>query len=357
MHGDLPFKKGTVVSASKERRGGALYKYPKKIGGEKKKMKKLPLMGLVILVAIATVVSMTATASEADVTVTNVTVSPESVEISENVTITATVENVGNTTENVTVVFKINEEEVKSVNVTVEANATEMVEYVVAEEEAGTYNVTVDGASASFTVTAPTTSTPSPTPTLTPSPSLTPSPTPTVTPTPPPSEQKFRVGPTVALRPVVDVIEKGQDGIVELYINNPSLNDVVLGMEAHVSVPSGLHIYSEQYAWATAAGVAYAPFIEIPPGTVRTISLHVKADENARIGSHTLHFSGLYYPGDNKDLYNPISLTYPVTVKEASEEIPTPAPAETPTPIIPGFGAIFAIAGLLAVAYRMGRRK
>jgi hypothetical protein len=30
MRGDLPFKKGTVVSASTKRRGGALYKYPKK---------------------------------------------------------------------------------------------------------------------------------------------------------------------------------------------------------------------------------------------------------------------------------------------------------------------------------------
>ena len=122
-------------------------------GGEKKKMKKLSV--LVILVVIATVVSMTATASEADVTVTSVTVSPESVEVGENVTITATVENTGNTTETVPIVFKINGEEVKSVNVTVEANATETVECVVAADEAGTYNVTVDGASASFTVTAP----------------------------------------------------------------------------------------------------------------------------------------------------------------------------------------------------------
>ena len=320
-------------------------------------MKKVSLGVLVLLAVVTMVLSMSATASEADVTVMEVTISPESVEVGENVTITATVENVGNTTENVTVVFKINEEEVKSVNVTVEANATEMVEYVVAEEEAGTYNVTVDGASASFTVTAPTTSTPSPTPTLTPSPSLTPSPTPTVTPTPPPSEQKFRVGPTVALRPVVDVIEKKQDGIVELYINNPSLNDVVLCMEAQVMVPSGIHIYSEEYAWATAAGVAYAPLFEIPPGTVRAISLHIKADENARIGSHTLHFSGLYYPWNNKDHCNPISLTYPVMVKEASEEFSTPISGKTPAPIIPGFEAVFAIAGLLSIAYLMRRKK
>jgi len=175
-----------------------------------------------------------------------------------------------------------------------------------------------------------------------------------------PAEEKFRVGPTVVLRPVVDVIEKGQDGIVELYMDNPALNDVVLHLEAHVMVPTGIHIYSEQYAWATAAGVAYAPLFEIPPGTARTISIHVKADETARIGSYTLHFSGLYYPGNNKDLYNPISLTYPVTVKEASMKgTPTPTPGETPTEgkeKVPGFEAIIAIATLLAVAYLVGRR-
>ena len=174
-----------------------------------------------------------------------------------------------------------------------------------------------------------------------------------------PAEEKFRVGPTVVLRPVVDVIEKGQDGIVELYMDNPSLNDVVLHLDAHIIVPAGIHIYSEQYAWATAAGVSYAPAFEIPPGTARTISIHIMADETARIGSYTLHFSGLYYPGSNKDLYNPISLTYPITVKEASMKgTPTPAPGETPAENeILGFEAIFAVAGLLAVAYLVGRKK
>ena len=312
-------------------------------------MKKQFLSALVLLAVIAIVVSLSATASEVDVTVTDVAVSPESVEVGENVTITATVENTGNTTETVPVVFKINGEEVKSVNATVEANATKTVECAVAEEEAGTYNVTVDGASASFTVTAP----PSPTPTPSPTPEVTPSPATSTPTTPAPSEEKFRVGPTVVLRPVVDVIKKGQDGIVELYMDNPSLNDVVLHLEAHVMVPAGLHIYSEQYAWATAAGVAYAPAFEIPPGTARTISIHVKADENARIGQHTLHFSGLYYPGKNKDLYNPISLTYPLEIIE----INGPTPTKTPTPTPPGFEAIFAIAGLLAVAYLVGRRR
>jgi len=146
-----------------------------------------------------------------------------------------------------------------------------------------------------------------------------------------PTEEKFRVGPTVVLRPVVDVIEKGQDGIVELYLDNPLLNDVVLHLDAHIIIPAGIHIYSEQYAWATAAGVAYAPAFEISPGTARTISIHVKADETARLGPYTLHFSGLYYPGTNKDLYNPISLTYPIEVKEPSMKATlTPTPMLTP---------------------------
>jgi len=159
-------------------------------------------------------------------------------------------------------------------------------------------------------------------------------------------EEKFRVAPTVVLRPVVDVIERGQDGIVELYINNPSLNDVALHMEMHVTVPAGIHVYSES-AW----------IFEVPPGIERTFLIHIKADKTARIGECTLHFSGLYYPGNNKDLYNPISLTYPVTVKEASEEIPTPTPTSpTPKPWIPGFEAAFAIAGLLAITYLLRRK-
>ena len=128
-------------------------------------MRKPSLGVLVVLIAIAIVVgtSTSATASETNVTVTNVTVSPESVEVGEDVTITATVENVGNITENVTIVFEVNEEEVKSVNVTVNANATEIVNCIVAQDEPGTYNVTVGSASATFTVTAPRTPIPSPT--------------------------------------------------------------------------------------------------------------------------------------------------------------------------------------------------
>ena len=153
-------------------------------------------------------------------------------------------------------------------------------------------------------------------------------------------EEKFRVAPTVALTPIVNIIEKGQDGIVELYINNPSPNDVALYMEMNVTVPAGIHVYSES------AGI-----FEVPPGIERTFLIHIKADKTARIGECTLHFRGLYCPGNNKDLCNQVSLTYPVTVIEPSMEVPTPGER------VPGFEAVFTIAGLLAVAYLLRRWK
>ena len=116
-------------------------------------MKKLSLRILVILATIAIAVSMSVTASEADVTVTTVTVSPESVKVGENATIRAMVKNVGNVTQNETIVFKIDEEEVESVNVTLEPNETKTVESVVTKDKAGTYNVTANNVSATLTVT------------------------------------------------------------------------------------------------------------------------------------------------------------------------------------------------------------
>ncbi len=166
---------------------------------------------------------------------------------------------------------------------------------------------------------------------------------------------KFRVGPSVTLRPVTDVIETEQDGIVELFMNNPSLNDVVLNVDASISVPSGFHLSGQGFSQAAGAGVVYGTF-SVPPGNARTITVTVKADKSARIGSHSLQFSGLYYPGDNKDNYQPISLTYSVIVKESSKELYI-TPTAVPTPKIPGLGAVLAMVGVLIIARRLSGNK
>ena len=177
----------------------------------------------------------------------------------------------------------------------------------------------------------------------------------------PVTEQKFRVGPTVILRPVNDVVTKNQDGLVELYIDNPTLNDVTLNVDARISVPSGVQVYGQGFGQADAAGTVYGTF-SVPPGTVRTINVNVKGE---KAGTYTIHFSGMYWPGDKKDSYNPISLTHPFVIKESSNNAGKASNAGNDTEgvkaegngsySIPGFGALIAVMGLLGIY--IARRK
>ena len=172
-------------------------------------------------------------------------------------------------------------------------------------------------------------------------------PTATETATPAPTEAKFRVGPTVTLRPVNDVINKSQDGLVELYMYNPTVNDVTLTADVQISVPSGIHVYGAGFGSGSAAGTVAGTFT-LPPGATRTININIKAE---RTGTVTVHFTGLYWPGDDKDAFQQISLTHPLTVKEPSPNPTDPKPTaesgmkELPyTYIIVGCLAVIAIA-------------
>lgn len=196
--------------------------------------------------------------------------------------------------------------------------------------------------------------------TLTMTPTVTPTVTSTVTSTVTPTVTEkavFRVGPTVRLRPVNDIIDKSTDGLVEIYLNNPSLNNVTLNFDVEISAPSGIHIYGQGYALAGAAGTVSGIF-EVPPGKVRTIFLNIKAEKT---GDFTIQFSGLYWPGNNKEDYQPISLTYSIKVKEPS---PDPlsseltnskqmSPQPTSTPSVDGKWTILSIIAIVVtIAFR-----
>ena len=164
--------------------------------------------------------------------------------------------------------------------------------------------------------------------------------------TPAPTEAKFRTGPTVTLRPVNDVIDKSQDGLVELYMYNPTVNDVTLTADVQISVPSGIHVYGTGFGSGGAAGTVAGTFT-VPPGAARTVNINIKAE---RTGTVTVHFTGLYWPGDDKDAFQQISLTHPLTVKEPSPNPTDPEPTgkagmnELPyTYIIVGCLAVIAI--------------
>ncbi len=139
-------------------------------------------------------------------------------------------------------------------------------------------------------------------------------PTPTAGPTPSSIQSAFRVGPTVRLRPVNDVITQDQDGLVEIIFRNPNLNDTAMVIDLSISLPSGLHVYGEGFATDSAAGTASGSY-SVPPGQSVTVYLNVKAE---KVGRLLVQFSGTYWPEGNKDLYNPISLSHSFTVNQAS---------------------------------------
>ena len=245
--------------------------------------------------------------------VANLVVEPSETTVGRTVTIKANVTNTGDAEGTYTANLEINGKVEDSQDVTLAAGQTQIVEFTYTPSSEATYAVTIGGATATLKVTLPAT------------------------------EAKFRVGPVVKLRPVTDEIDSSHDGLVELFFSNPSLNDVTLQVEVYVSVPSGIHVHGEGFGLAAAAGTVYGQFTT-PPGTARTIYLNIKADETAVGKKLFIHFEGLYWPGDNKDAYNPISLTHPLKVIEASpnpgdpsltnpDDVPLPAPPPGPSNI------------------------
>lgn len=151
---------------------------------------------------------------------------------------------------------------------------------------------------------------------------LLPLPTPTtpgMTPSVTPIGDGFRVDPTITLISISDMIDAYHNGIIELFMNNPSLNDVNINVDIQINVPSGIHVYGEGFIQTVNPRVVNGTF-NIPPGTTRIIPISIEADDTVRIGSHAIQFTGLYYPNNNKNNYKTFGQTCNVIVNEASVE-------------------------------------
>lgn len=173
------------------------------------------------------------------------------------------------------------------------------------------------------------------------------------------TEGKFRIEPTVRIRPLSDVINKSSDGMIEIYLDNPGANDIPLTAEIHITVPSGINVYGQGFGDAQAAGVLYAKMV-VPPGVVRTAYINIKAEKT---GNFYAQLSGTYYPGENKDKYQPLSFTYPFSAYEPSPDPKEPIltnPKQIPgnegswwtDKILPGI-IIAIIAGLIGLGYKI----
>ena len=138
---------------------------------------------------------------------------------------------------------------------------------------------------------------------------------------------KFRENPTTRLRPVEDVITSDQDGIIEAFMVNPTVNDVSLSVDLVLTVPAGIHVYGEGFACSGTGAGTCAGYFTILPGQSKTVVINVKSE---KVGSHNVHLSGYWWPGDNKDMRQPISLTHPFKVTSPSKDLSDPALKQAP---------------------------
>jgi hypothetical protein len=95
------------------------------------------------------------TAPPASFQVSNLTIMPPEAETGEAVDISVTVFNMGGSSGSYSLVLKINDANVEETSVTVAAKGGQRFSFSVTEDEAGSYNVDVNGLTGSFTVVAP----------------------------------------------------------------------------------------------------------------------------------------------------------------------------------------------------------
>ena len=171
------------------------------------------------------------------------------------------------------------------------------------------------------------------------------------------SQGTMRVGPSVRLDTRQSEITSQQDAIIDLFWNNSSLNDLATRIEVSIDVPSGLYMYSQDGAVACAAGRCLGTFTA-PPGSVRNMPIIVKADS---AGNYFIHMSGRYWPANDRDNWNPISLSTPIRVVEPSpnpqDPVPTsdlgPSPAGSAPMTVPDVGKAWWITPMALVMWAL----
>lgn len=274
-----------------------------KIKIQRKGLTRFMLFGL-CLIAVLMLPASTAFAQEnsdnenghAAFAVANLRLEPDSVTVGQTVFIEADVTNTASSASTDQIILKVNDRVEASQNITLTAGETRTVEFSYTPTATGDYTIALADKTAILTITLV-------------------------------AEPELREGPVVRLRPLCDVIDSSQDGLVELFLSNSNLNDATIQGDFYVSVPAGIYVYGQGMGLSTAAGTTYGQFIAAP-GTARTIYLNIKADETTVGKSFFIHFSGQYYLDGNKDSYQPISLTHPFKVMAASLQPEQSKPTE-----------------------------
>lgn len=166
------------------------------------------------------------------------------------------------------------------------------------------------------------------------------------------SDASFQVSPDVRLRPIEDTVDERQPGVIELFVNNPSLNDATVSVDVSVSVPSNIHVTGEGLASGSGGGTVTGAY-EVEPGTSRTITMRVFPTQE---GDFTIDGRVLYWPDDNEDSFNQISLSHSFSVEGVPDQ-PGEGSDEGRIPDVPQSFILLVLAIGLAAAIVMYAKK
>jgi hypothetical protein len=134
-------------------------------------------------------------------------------------------------------------------------------------------------------------------------------------------EQAFRFEPTVTFQSFNSEINKKQNGTIEFFLKNPSLNNVTLEVDLNIGIPSDIsYIYSEDGSLSRGVGAANKHF-SVSPGTSKIVTLNFTGEKT---GTLFVHSDVKYWPGKNKNDLSTMSQDSVVKVDSSDNTQITP---------------------------------
>lgn len=147
-------------------------------------------------------------------------------------------------------------------------------------------------------------------------------------------------------------VKEGEEVMVTLSAINPETNPS-LNIQLILTVPDEMSITAIEFI--ESGGRQYTATYLVKPGDERHINIFVKTHKPGVYyikGDYYYYFNG----ADSVKKHGNKSKNINVMPKVPTPS-PTSAPLPTPTPASAGFETVFAIVGLLVVAYLFGRRR
>jgi uncharacterized repeat protein (TIGR01451 family)/PGF-CTERM protein len=137
----------------------------------------------------------------------------------------------------------------------------------------------------------------------------------------------------------------GEDILLKLAAVN-LITKPTMHVQVIITPPSGMSVTSSEFV-QSGAGLFTASY-EIEPGVGRDIEVKMRSNQ---VGDFVVNGRIVYYFGDDMDNAEDHMLTLPITVRAGAE----PDSGSDPEPKTPGFEAVVAVIGLLAVYLRRKR--